>query len=79
MILPSRFLPAERSLISVGAEILALLKTGPRSVAEAWDVLRSTERRHPLSFDWFALALALLFTMGLLELQDELLHLRRPR
>lgn len=79
MILPSRFLPAERSLIAVGGEILALLKNGPRSVAEAWDVLRSRERRHPLSFDWFALALALLFAMGLLELQDERLYLERPR
>jgi hypothetical protein len=78
VILPSRHLPAERALISVGGEVLAILRNGPLSVSDAWEDLRKSERRHPLSFDWFALALALLFSMGLLELHDERLHLRRP-
>jgi hypothetical protein len=78
VILPSRFLPAERSLISVGGEVLTALKGGPLTVSDAWDGLRCAERRYPLSFDWFALALTLLFSMGLLEFHDERLHLRRP-
>lgn len=79
MILPTQFLPAERSLISIGGEVLVVLKDGPQSVSAVWDRMNPVERRHPLSFDWFALALSLLFSLGLLELEDELLHLRKPQ
>jgi hypothetical protein len=54
MILPTKFLPAERSLIHVGGEVLVVLKDEPQTVSSAWDRLRSVERRYPLSFDWFA-------------------------
>jgi hypothetical protein len=79
LILPSRYLPAERSLISVGGEILTILKDGPITVSDALERLSAAERRHPLAFDWFALALTLLYAMGLLELRDDHLHPRRPK
>lgn len=78
MILPTKYLPAERSLIAIGGEVLVSLREHPLTVSEAWEALSTSPRKHPLDFDWYALALALLFAIGLVELADGRLHLRRP-
>ncbi len=73
MILPSKHLPQERALLTVGAKVLQLLAR-PKTVSALWD-----EIQHPpdtvddvwhLSYDWFVLALGLLYTIGAVELQD---------
>lgn len=70
MIVPSKHLSEERSLLSVGGHILRLL-TQPKTVSRLWDELN----RHladqgiakGISFDWFVLALDFLYTIGAIE------------
>lgn len=74
MILPSKHLSERRALLTVGSEILALLDK-PRTVSSVWEELRGKKGksvRH-LSYDWYMLALDLLFLMGAVILRDGLL------
>ena len=70
MILPTKHLPQDRALLGVGAEILGHLKQ-PRSVSELWEAVREARRRNPgsapLSFDWFVLALNLLYAIAAID------------
>ena len=71
MILPTKRLGVERAMLTVGAEILALL-TEPKTVSRLWDELgrmmseRSSTR--VLNYDWFVLTLDLLYMLGALEM-----------
>lgn len=73
MILPTKYLPHDRALLSVGAEILAQLKE-PRTVSELWECVREDRRSEitaaPLSFDWFVLALNLLYAVTAIAYSD---------
>tara|TARA_R110002020_G_scaffold69730_11_gene181483 strand:+ start:3651 stop:3890 length:240 start_codon:yes stop_codon:yes gene_type:complete len=73
MILPTKFMPADRSLIVIGGEILVHLKSSPLTVSETWERMSAVPRRSPLGFDWFVLAVTLLFTMGMVQLRSGLL------
>ncbi|TAY38516.1 ABC-three component system middle component 6 [Rhizobium leguminosarum] len=75
MILPSKFLPADRSLIVIGGELLTLLKDSPLTVSEAWERMNAVQRRSVLGFDWFVLAVTLLFAIGMVQLRSGLLVL----
>jgi hypothetical protein len=75
MILPSKYMPADRSLIVIGGEILALLKDSPLTVSETWERMSASKRRSPLGFDWFVLAVTLLFSMGMISLEGGVLIL----
>ena len=67
MILPTKGVAADRALISVGAEILRHLD-GPKTVSRLWDEVRADPRQHPsVTFDWFTLALDLLYTVGVVD------------
>jgi len=70
MILPTKHLAQDRTLLAVGAEILGQLKE-PRSVSELWETVREARRRipdsAPLSFDWFVLALNLLYALSAID------------
>ena len=70
MILPTKYLPHDRALLSVGAEILAQLEE-PRTVSELWECVREDRQSKvtaiPLSFDWFVLALNLLYAVTAIE------------
>lgn len=79
MILPSKFLAAERSLIFIGGEALREIKDGPRSVSEVWEGVRAAHRASgiPLGFDWFTLALSFLFTSGMVEMDEGLLRVTK--
>jgi hypothetical protein len=74
MILPSKHLSERRALLTVGSEILALLDR-PRTVSSVWEELRGKSGKsvRRLSYDWYVLALDLLFLMGAVILQDGLL------
>ena len=74
MILPSKHLSERRALLTVGSEILGLLDR-PRTVSSVWEEVRAgkSKRRNRLSYDWFVLALDLLFLMGAIRLTDGLL------
>lgn len=67
MILPTKYLSHDRALLSVGAEILNQLKE-PRSISELWECVHDEREMRPtatpLSFDWFVLALNLLYAIS---------------
>lgn len=75
MILPGKHLRPDRALLGVGGDILTVL-TGPAQVSEIWErVLGLRAKREgtsPLTFDWFVLALSLLYAMKAVELADGL-------
>ena len=67
MILPTKHLPTDRALLTLGARILEHLSE-PRTVSALWDGVRLgrdiRRGRAPLAYDWFVLALDLLFMIG---------------
>ena len=76
MILPSKHLPQERALLTIGAAILRHL-SHPITVSALWEQIpRAVEHQQaspPLRYDAFVLALDLLFLVGAVEVRDGLL------
>jgi hypothetical protein len=76
MILPGKHLKADRALLTIGGEILAVMEPST-SVSSVWDRVRklrsSRDGASPLPFDWFILALSLLYAMGAVELDNDVL------
>jgi hypothetical protein len=71
MILPTKRLPADRCLLSVGAQILARV-TEPKTVSKLWEEVRKARDERsgfaPISFDWFTLSLEFLHAIRAIEL-----------
>lgn len=68
MILPTKGIAPEQALLAVGARILKQLDR-PKTVSRVWDEIRGLgTRRVELRFDWFVLALDLLYTLGAIEM-----------
>lgn len=65
MILPTKHLPQERSLIGIGGELLGLLDE-KKTVSALWSEFKRSRRNRgaTITFDWFVLALDLLFMMN---------------
>jgi hypothetical protein len=76
MILPTKRLPQDRALLAVGGQILRLL-TEPKTVSKMWIDLKRVRDTAigsaPITYDWFVLALDLLFSLGALRLEKGLL------
>lgn len=70
MLLPSKGISIDKALITVGSDILSVLRT-PTSVSGTWERFNSLpsrrDRRGQITFDWFSLALAALFAIGAVE------------
>lgn len=79
MLLPTKGVSAERALLTVGSDLLDALQT-PKSVSSLWenykDRERESDRTDHVTFDWFALALASLFAINVVEWAPSG-HLRR--
>ncbi|MBY5917795.1 hypothetical protein ELG97_15785 [Rhizobium leguminosarum] len=75
MILPTKYLSADRSLIVIGADILRVLNEAPRSVSEVWERVISTRNPQaaPLTYDWFLMAVTLLYAIGTIDIRNGLL------
>ena len=75
MILPSKHLSRDRALLTVGGHVLTFLAY-PKTVSALWEELnRHAEgpaivRPRKITYDWFLLALALLYTLGAIELES---------
>lgn len=72
MILPTKGISPERSLLGIGGDVLGILKH-PMSVSEVWTIYKrqaNLGRRDFVSFDWFILALDLLYTIGAVSLSS---------
>ena len=65
MLLPSKGVSPERSIVMVGGEVLKQLEDGPTSVSGLWERIRRSRfhRGSELTFDWFALSLAYLYAI----------------
>ncbi len=69
MILPTKHIPEDRSLLGVGGTILALLAEREATVSSLWEgVQEARPDTGRVSFDWFILSLDLLFAMGSVRL-----------
>jgi hypothetical protein len=82
MILPSKHLPQNRALLTVGAHVLRHLDR-PKTVSAIWDELSRRDKTNPgllpsLTYDWFVLSLVLLFAVGAIELNQGLLTRQSP-
>ncbi len=73
MILPTKRLSTSRSLLYVGAELLELLRK-PKSVNHLWSLYSSKRNSNRemgiVTFEWFNLALDLLFVLNLVEIKN---------
>ena len=82
MILPGKHLKPDRALLSIGGEILAVMGADA-TVSTIWDDVRALRAKRegisPLPFDWFLLALSLLFAIGAVDLDGDLLIKRTPQ
>jgi hypothetical protein len=81
MILPSKHLPQDRALLTVGGHVLTFLAY-PKTVSALWEELNRHEgalaTAHPrkITYDWFLLALDLLYALGTIELESGLVTRR---
>ena len=75
MILPTKHIPTERSLLGVGAEILDELNE-PKTVSALWNDIqnRRGDLANRLPFDWFVLSLNFLYSLDVIELKRGRLH-----
>ena len=78
MILPTKHISERRSLIGQGALILELLSKREHTVSSLWEALcQLTEKDGKAAFDWFVLALDLLYALRTVELDRGVLKLIR--
>lgn len=81
MVLPTKHLRADRSLLAVGGEVLSIIRE-PKTVSRVWEEFSSCrsrgEGRAPVSYEWFILSLDLLFILGTIAYKDGRLS-RTPR
>ena len=78
MILPTKRLSEDRALLTIGADILRILEE-PKTVSRTWTELNRVRAKRvnstPVTFDWFILALDLLYTLNAISFDSE--HLER--
>ena len=75
MILPTKRLSIESSLLGVGANVLQVLEE-PKTVSRVWEELKDTrqsvnEKGERITFEWFVLAMDLLFLTDLIALDGD--------
>ena len=73
MILPTKHLKSGRSLLAIGAEILANVDEA-KTMSRVWSEFSASRNREngrvPVSYDWFVLSLDLLFILGAVEYKN---------
>ena len=73
MILPTKGVHARRALLTVGGEILGELNE-PKTVSRLWADIRTSHsevEEADISFDWFVLALDLVFALGAVRIGED--------
>ncbi|MBA5726937.1 hypothetical protein CPA56_02865 [Bombella sp. TMW2.1889] len=74
MILPTKYVPVPRALISVSAAVLECL-TKPMTVSQLWE--ETGQRYEGLLFERFILATDLLYIMGAVEMNNGLIEKKK--
>lgn len=79
MILPTKHIPQDRALLTVGSHILRQLDS-KKTVSALWEEISGNdikENGNPgVSYDWFILALDLLYAIDAIEIHEGLLSRR---
>lgn len=79
MILPTKHISQERALLTVGSLILKNLNS-KKTVSALWENISTNDtvnNRNPrISYDWFILALDILFAIEAIEIHEGLLNRR---
>jgi len=80
MILPTKHMSQDRALLTVGSYILNRLDR-QKTVSALWEEIladyKHEQNRNPgISYDWFILALDLLYAIDAIEIHDGLLRRR---
>tara|TARA_Y100000815_G_scaffold232609_1_gene223374 strand:- start:943 stop:1188 length:246 start_codon:yes stop_codon:yes gene_type:complete len=77
MILPTKHIRPDRALLTVGGDLLVSLSE-PMTVSRLWDDIRAKRgdpgEPAPINYDWFLLALDLLFMINAVEFERGLLR-----
>lgn len=77
MILPTKRIKREDCLLGIGGRALKLL-TEPQTISRLWENLKrdyeATKDASSISFEWFILALDLLFLIGAVSFDQGLLR-----
>lgn len=73
MILPTKHLRPERSLLAISAEVVSILDES-KTVSRVWEEFSKSRSRRshqtPVTYDWFVLSLDLLFILGVVEFRS---------
>lgn len=74
MILPTKGIAPDRSILGVGGDVLGLMQDEPIGVSTLWGRYTKYRKRRglnaPVAFDWFILALDFLYMTGAIGLDD---------
>jgi len=75
MILPTKGLAVDRALLSVGADLLSRLDQ-PKTISRLWEQVRKPQSSllEAISYDWFLLAVDLLYLLRAIDLKDGRLY-----
>lgn len=81
MILPTKHIRPDRALLAVGADVLSCLRD-PMTVSRLWDEIRRARSDRlisaPINYDWFVLALDLLFIVKAVQFDRGLVQKTAP-
>ncbi|MBX8464322.1 ABC-three component system middle component 6 [Deinococcus sp. RIT780] len=67
MILPTKYLNIDRSLLNLGAEVMTLLGR-EKPVSKLWEEFQKTRQGKAIvTYEWFVLTLDLLFCLGYVD------------
>ncbi len=73
MVLPKKHLPTDRSLIYIGGEVLGLLDR-PSTITGLWKAYQEQREKYDglsvITYDWFVLAIDLLYMLGVVHIKD---------
>ena len=75
MIVPTKRISPHRSLLGIGYDVLSLLGE-PKTVSRLWSEhkrLRADHSDSTITYDWFVMALDLLFALNTIDLQNGLI------
>ncbi len=76
MILPTKRITEDRSLLGIGSDIVPLLDE-PKTVSRLWTEFQERRRRTApsiVTYDWFVMALDLLFMLDAISMEKGLLR-----
>ncbi len=83
MILPTKGISPQRALLSIGSQVLDVLRPGALTVQQTWTRLLELRRRQgtraPITFEWFVYSLDVLFSLDLIQVDGDLISRRAGR